>query len=266
MELIGKVVLVTGAQQGIGAALAREFAKAGADVAINWLDDEGTAQYVADEVCAHGRRAILVRADVGRLEQVQEMVSAAEQGLGPADILVNNAGVFPRVPFLEMTEHDWDQVLDVNLKGSCFCAQYVAKAMVAAGRQGAIINIASGAALRGSPRGAHYVASKGGMLSLTRAMALELAPYRIRVNAIAPGLTDTAQPRYGSSEAEIAEMARCFWRPIMPGLSPARPCTSTAAPIWPEPPALRGHGRRAATAVVPGRRVPCRIRLRRRQP
>ena len=210
MELTGKVVLVTGAQQGIGAALAREFAKAGADVAINWLDDEGTAQYVADEVCAHGRRAILVRADVGRLEQVQEMVSAAEQGLGPADILVNNAGVFPRVPFLEMTEHDWDQVLDVNLKGSCFCAQYVAKAMVAAGRQGAIINIASGAALRGSPRGAHYVASKGGMLSLTRAMALELAPYRIRVNAIAPGLTDTAQPRYGSSEAEIAEMARAI--------------------------------------------------------
>ena len=80
--------------------------------------------------------------------------------------------------------------------------------MIAAGRRGSIVNIASGAALRGSPRGVHYVASKGGILSLTRAMALELAPYRIRVNAIAPGLTDTAQPRYGSSEAEIAEMAR----------------------------------------------------------
>ena len=85
-----------------------------------------------------------------------------------------------------------------------------AKTMVAAGRQGSIINIASGAALRGSPRGVHYVASKGGVLSLTRAMALELAPHRIRVNAIAPGLTDTAQPRYGSSEAEIAEMARAI--------------------------------------------------------
>jgi NAD(P)-dependent dehydrogenase (short-subunit alcohol dehydrogenase family) len=106
---------------------------------------------------------------------------------------------------------------------------------------GVIINIASGAALRGSPRGVHYVASKGGILSLTRAMALELAPYRIRVDAIAPGLTDTAQPRYGSSEADIVEMARsthlaawrnrtrspkprCFWHPRMRGLSPVRPC------------------------------------------
>ena len=210
MELTGKVVLVTGAQQGIGRAMAREFAAAGADVAINWLDDDGAAQRVAHEVRTQGRRAILVQADVSRIEQVKAMVLAAQEGLGPIDTLINNAGVFPRVPFLEMTEHDWDQVLDVNLKGSCFCAQEVAKAMVAAGRQGSIINIASGAALRGSPRGVHYVASKGGVLSLTRAMALELAPYRIRINAIAPGLTDTAQPRYGSSEAEIAEMARAI--------------------------------------------------------
>jgi len=101
-------------------------------------------------------------------------------------------------------------VLDVNLKGSCFCAQAVAKAMVSGGRQGSIVNLSSGAAFRGSPRGVHYAASKGGVTSLTRAMALELAPYRIRVNAIAPGLTDTAQPRYGSSEAELAETARAI--------------------------------------------------------
>lgn len=210
MQCADKVVLVTGAQQGIGRAMAVEFAAAGADVAINWLDDEDGAERVAGHVRGGGRRAMLVRADVGRIEEVQSMVSAVERGLGPIDILINNAGVFPRVPFLEMTESDWDYVLDVNLKGSCFCAQAVAKAMVSAGRAGAIVNLTSGAAFRGSPRGVHYVASKGGVLSMTRAMALELAPYRIRVNAIAPGLTDTAQPRYGSSEAELAETARAI--------------------------------------------------------
>jgi NAD(P)-dependent dehydrogenase (short-subunit alcohol dehydrogenase family) len=210
MQCAEKVVLVTGAQQGIGRAMAIEFAAAGADVAINWLDDEDGAGRVADHVRSCGRRAMLVQADVARIEQVQSMVSAVERELGPIDILINNAGVFPRVPFLEMTESDWDYVLDVNLKGSCFCAQAVARAMVTAGRTGAIVNLTSGAAFRGSPRGVHYVASKGGVLSMTRAMALELAPYRIRVNAIAPGLTDTAQPRYGNSEAELAEAARAI--------------------------------------------------------
>ncbi len=210
MQCAGKIVLVTGAQQGIGRAMAVEFASAGADVAINWLDDEDAAERVADEVRSRGRRAILVKADIARIEEVQSMLAAVEQELGPVDILVNNAGVFPRVPFLEMTESDWDYVLEVNLKGSCFCAQAVARTMVAAGRPGVIINLTSGAAYRSSPRGVHYVASKGGVLSMTRAMALELAPYRIRVNAIAPGLTDTAQPRYGSSEAELADTARAI--------------------------------------------------------
>jgi NAD(P)-dependent dehydrogenase (short-subunit alcohol dehydrogenase family) len=114
--------------------MALEFAVAGADVAINWLDDNAAAQRVADEVGGCGRRAILVQSDVARVEQVQAMVSSVQKGLGAIDLLINNAGVFPRVPFLEMTEHDWDHVLDVNLKGSCFCAQYVAKAMVSARR------------------------------------------------------------------------------------------------------------------------------------
>jgi NAD(P)-dependent dehydrogenase (short-subunit alcohol dehydrogenase family) len=208
MDLSGKIVLVTGAQQGIGRAIALRCAAAGANVAVNWLDDEADAKSIADEIRAEGRRALTVRGDVGRLAEVEAIVAAVEDRLGPIDVLVNNAGVFPRVPFLELRESDWDYVLDVNLKGTCFCAQAVAKRMVAARRSGAIINLTSGAAYRGSPRGAHYCASKGGVVSLTRQMALELAPYRIRVNAIAPGLTDTAQPRYGSSEEEIAAAAQ----------------------------------------------------------
>ena len=207
MKLGGKVVLVTGAQQGIGRAMAVEFAGSGADVAINWLDDEGAAREVAETVRGHGRRAALVRADIGNGAQIRDMVAAAERQLGPIDILINNAGVFPRVPFLEVSEADWDFVLGINLKGSFLCAQAVAQSMVAGGRAGSIINLSSGAAFRGSPRGVHYCASKGGVVSMTREMALELAPYRIRVNAIAPGLTDTAQPRYGGSEDEIAAAA-----------------------------------------------------------
>jgi NAD(P)-dependent dehydrogenase (short-subunit alcohol dehydrogenase family) len=210
MELTGKVALVTGAQQGIGAAIAREFAAAGADVAVNWLDDESAARQVAEDVRKAGRRAAALHADVANLAAVREMVAAVERELGALDVLVNNAGVFPRVSFLDMAESDWDYVLDVNLKGACFCAQAAARAMVASGCAGSIINLTSGAAYRGSPRGVHYCASKGGVLSMTRQMALELAPHRIRVNAIAPGLTDTAQPRYGSSEEDLVAMGRAL--------------------------------------------------------
>jgi len=135
------------------------------------------------------------------------MTAAVARALGGLDVLVNNAGVYPRVPFLEMKEGDWDYVLDVNLKGSFFCAQAAARLMVKGGRRGAIINLSS-QAVRGAPLGVHYSASKSGVIGMTRAMALELAPHGIRVNAIAPGLTDTAQPRYGHSEEGLASLAR----------------------------------------------------------
>jgi len=207
MKLTGRVALVTGAQQGIGAAIALALAGEGADVAVTWHDDEKAAAAVAQGVRDKGRRVLLIRADVARLDEIESMVNETVRQLGPPDILVNNAGVYPRVPLLQMRESDWDFVLDINLKAGCFATIAVAKALIAANKPGAVINLAS-SAVRGAVRGVHYSASKGGVVSMTRALALELAPHNIRVNAIAPGLTDTAQPRYGNSDAELVEMAR----------------------------------------------------------
>ena len=204
--LAGRVAVVTGAQQGIGAATALAAAKAGASVVVNYLDDEEAAAAVVTSARSAGADAVAVQADVSQPAGVERLMAAAD-GLGGVDILVNNAAIFPRTAFLDMTEADWDGVLTVNLKGPFLCSSAAARRMAAAGREGAIVNIASGAAFRSSPRGAHYVASKAGLVGLTRATALELASCGIRVNAIAPGLADTAQPRYGMTEAEIAEAA-----------------------------------------------------------
>jgi len=202
-----RVALVTGAQQGIGAAIAIALADAGADVAINYLDDEPAARSVGRAVEERGRRALLLEADVSNAADVARAVAETQDRLGAIDILVNNAGIFPFTALLDITEREWDQVLDVNLKGAFLCAQSVARGMIERGAGGSIINMSS-IALAGAPKGCHYVTSKGGLSALTRALALELAPHDIRVNAVAPGLIDTAQPRGNWSEEEIQGFGR----------------------------------------------------------
>lgn len=221
-----KVVLVTGAQQGIGRAMAVAFAGAGYDVAINWLDDQAAAEAAEAEVTALGGRAVALQGDVGRIAEGAALVEGTVAALGRIDVLVNNAGIFPRVEFLAMTEAIWDAVHSVNLKGSAFCAQAAARAMVAAGHDGSIINLSS-QALRGTPLGVHYSATKAGVAGLTRAMALALAPHGIRVNAIAPGTTDTAQPRYGNTDEELAAMAATLPIPRL-----GRPEEIAALGVW----------------------------------
>lgn len=203
--LDGKVALVTGAQQGIGRSVAAVLAAAGAAVVINWLDDEAEALETAGVVEHWGGKSLLLRADISDVGAIADMVDRAVSSLGAIDILVNNAGIFPRVPFLDMTESVWDQVFAVNLKAAAFCSQAVARQMVKSGSGGSIVNMSS-SAVRGSPRGAHYSATKAGLLGLTRTTALELAPHGIRVNAVAPGLIDTAQPRGGYQEEQLSEM------------------------------------------------------------
>jgi 3-oxoacyl-[acyl-carrier protein] reductase len=204
----GKIVLVTGAQRGIGRAIAVRFAQAGADVALNYLDDKAAAESAAAEIVALGRRTATIAADISKPEEARRLVADAERAVGPVDVLVNNAGIFPRSPFLELTEDMWDAVLDTNLKATFVCAQEAARRMVAAGRPGAIVNLSSGAPYRGSLRATAYMASKLGIVGLTRGMARELAPHGIRVNAVAPGITNTAMPRLGNTEEALAALGR----------------------------------------------------------
>jgi len=202
-ELAGKVAVVTGAGQGIGKALARGLAAAGAAVVVADVLPQNAAA-VARQIEADGGRALGLGVDVSKSAAVTSMIDAALSELNRVDILINNAGVFPRGTVLELDEDTWNAVMDVNLRGTWLCSQAAARIMVEQGEGGRIVNFASVAAFRPALRGAHYAASKAGIVAFTRNMALEVAPYKITVNAIAPGLTDTAQPRYGMTEEEIA--------------------------------------------------------------
>lgn len=194
MRLKDKVAVVTGAAMGIGRAIALRFAEEGADIVIADLLLPEAGKVVA-EVKQLGRRAVGIRADVSSYPEVDSMVRQAIAEFGRIDILVNNAGVDPvRALLPEMTVEQWDRVVDVNLKGSFICSLVVSREMVKQ-KSGKMVNISSIAAYTTYPGQLAYVASKGGVNALTLGAAIDLAPYHINVNAIAPGSTDTHQLR-----------------------------------------------------------------------
>ncbi|MCW2278168.1 beta-ketoacyl-ACP reductase [Heliophilum fasciatum] len=184
MKLVGKVALVTGARGGIGRALSLALAEVGADVALADLvitpEDE-----IVREVEALGHRALAVAADVSKRDSVQAMVSTIEAELGPIDILINNAGIIRPAMLHKMTEEQWDQVIDVHLKGTFLCLQAVAPSMMER-QTGRIINVTSAAGLVGTIGQINYSAAKGGIDAMTKSAARELARYGVTVNAICP--------------------------------------------------------------------------------
>lgn len=187
ISLAHKTAIVTGGAMGIGSAIACRLAEAGASVVIADLNRE-KAEATAQELCHRRYKAISIQCDVSAEGEVQDMVRITVEKMGGIDILVNNAGIFPTLPFQEMTGEDFDRVIAVNLRGTFLCSRETSYWMIEQKRGGCIVNIVSIDALHPSATGlSAYDASKGGVLTLTKSLALELGKYGIRVNAIAPG-------------------------------------------------------------------------------
>jgi len=201
-----RIAIVTGAGQGIGRAIALGFAREGARVAIADVNEE-SANTVKNEIEASGERALAIRTDVSNEKSVQAMVERSLKEFLRVDILVNNAGIFPTSPVEEMSEEDWDRVIGTNLVGAFLCARAVVPKFLEQGT-GRIISLTSGRAFQGAKNGAHYAASKAGIIGFSKSLALELAPHGITVNVICPGITDTAQPRGHQTEEQIYAQAQ----------------------------------------------------------
>ncbi len=201
LRLDGHIALVTGANGGLGSHFARTLANAGAKVAVAARRVDSLHE-VAEQIRSAGGEAHAVALDVAKRESVVQAIDQAAQALGPITVVVNNAGIAVTKPLLDHTEEDWNHVVDVNLTGAWRVAQESARHMVKHQRGGSIVNIASILGLRVASQVPSYAASKAGLIQLTKAMALELARYKIRVNALAPGYVETSINRdFFASEA-----------------------------------------------------------------
>jgi NAD(P)-dependent dehydrogenase (short-subunit alcohol dehydrogenase family) len=191
MKLKGKIAVVTGAGQGIGRGIAEVFAEDGADIVLNDLKLDARTEEVAANIRKKGRRVLTVQGDVSKRADLERVFERAWQELGPVDVLVNNAGIETIVPFTELTDQQWEDVTNINLKGGWMASQILCKRLIAEGRQGVIVNIGSIQAGRVLPGRTHYAPSKLAIEALTRNMSAEVGPHGIRVNCIHPGLIDT---------------------------------------------------------------------------
>jgi 3-oxoacyl-[acyl-carrier protein] reductase len=194
VTLINKKAIVTGASGGIGRAIAVALALRGADIAVNYNRKLEEAKVTAKEIEALGRNALLVKADVANSLEVNQMIDKVLEEFGRIDILVNNAGIFEVALVHEMTDEQWDRTLNTNLKGVFNCCRAVVKHMIKQ-KSGKIVNISSIDAHRGYLGGAHYAASKAGIIGFTKSLAREVASYGICVNAVAPGEIETEMTR-----------------------------------------------------------------------
>lgn len=188
LDFRGRSVIVTGASKNIGRGIALRFGEAGASVAVFCRSDAGKASEVVAEIISRGAKAIVVPADLSDSASVARALDEVIGAFGGIDVLVNNAGIYPLVPLLEMSEEDFDATIAADLKSVHLMTQAVARSMIARQKGGAIVNITSIEAFDPAPLHAHYNAAKGGVHMYTRACALELGKYRIRVNSVAPGL------------------------------------------------------------------------------
>ncbi len=233
MNFAGKTVVVTGSGSGLGRGIAARFAEAGAAVVVNYRSNRDGAAEVVSAIVDSGGKAVAVGADVTRKAEVDRLVSETVKAFGGLDVLINNAGIYPLVALLDMQESDWDAVVDANLRSVFLCTQAAAGQMVAQGRGGAIINIASIEAESAAPMHSHYNAAKAGVVMHTRAAAGELGPHGIRVNVVSPGLIW----RRGIEEAWSEGVER--WRSACPLTRLGRPEDVADACLFLASPAAR---------------------------